>query len=408
MQSQSENTNVPSEESSLISTIKLMSRIFIYLSYLVGATVLCFIGMEIVSCFLLYVKGSPADVIDERAFSSVYSDLEEAKDYYKELTNLRVRFNSSRGMVYSPYEIWHNRDFAGKYINIKDGKRIPLHNPCVSYKSKKIFFFGGSTMWGDGVPDSHTIPSLVAKELANNPTQKLDYCVTNYAERAYCLYQEFIRLTKILEKGEKPDIAIFLDGLNEGGTAFQSGRAGLHYDVAEITERLGRMSGANLVSLRWLLRSTNTCQVAGAIKNSLFTQPKKQSLAIKQQKILAHEVCDSYQVTKLHIELLARKYGFKTLFIWQPYLSPQLKRVSKEENLVLLKGTYQKCLEFIKLVYSEMQQRIETLSIRGVHDLSRVFIDNEKTLYVDPMHLGPEGNSFIAREITRLIMEMDG
>ncbi len=28
-------------------------------------------------------------------------------------------------------------------------------------------------MWGDGVPDSHTIPSLVAKELANNPVRSL-------------------------------------------------------------------------------------------------------------------------------------------------------------------------------------------------------------------------------------------
>jgi len=47
--------------------------------------------------------------------------------------------------------------------------------------------------------------------------------------------------------------------------------------------------------------------VAEAIKNSLFPQPKKQSLAIKQQKILAHAVCDSHQITKLHIELLPPK-----------------------------------------------------------------------------------------------------
>lgn len=260
-------------------------------------------------------------------------------------------------------------------------------------------------MWGDGVPDSHTIPSLVAKELSNN--QKLDYCVTNYAERAYCLYQEFIRLTKILEEGEIPDIAIFLDGLNEGAAAYQSGRAGLHYDVAEISERLA-MRGGNLVSLRWFLRSTNTCKVAGAIKNSLFPNPEKQSLVIKQPEILAQAVCDSYQITKLHIELLAKEYGFKTLFIWQPYLSPQLKQVSKEENLILLKGTYQECLEFIQLVYSEMQQRIETLSIGGVHDLSKILIGNEQTLFVDPMHLGPEGNSLIAQEVIRLIMEMEG
>ncbi len=204
-----------------------------------------------------------------------------------------------------------------------------------------------------------------------------------------------------------PDIAIFLDGLNEGATAYQSGRAGLHYDVAEISERLA-MGGSNLVSLRWFLRSTNTYQVAGAIKNSLFPKLKKQSLVIKQQKVLAHAVCDSYQTTKRHIEMLAREYGFKTVFIWQPYLAPNLKEISDEEDRILLKGTYQECIDFIKLVYSEMQQRIETLSMGGIHDLSRVFISNEKTLYVDPMHLGPEGNSLIAQEVIRLIMEMEG
>ncbi len=140
MQSQSGKTNILSEESRVISTIKLMGQIFIYIAYLVGATALCLIGIEIVSCLLFYAKGSPADVIDERAFSSVYSDLEEAKGYYKELTNLRVRFNSSRGMVYSPYEIWRNRDFAGKYINIKDGKRITLHNRFISVQTQKDFF----------------------------------------------------------------------------------------------------------------------------------------------------------------------------------------------------------------------------------------------------------------------------
>lgn len=54
-----------------------------------------------------------------------------------------------------------------------------------------------------------------------------------------------------------------------------------------------------------------------------------------------------------------------------------------------------------------MRQSIEMHAIQDAHDLSKVFRGNEKTLYVDPMHLGPEGNSLMAQEFIRLIMEME-
>ncbi len=80
-------------------------------------------------------------------------------------------------------------------------------------KEKKIFFLGGSTMFGAGASsDSKTIPSLVSSYLNNNINSKFNYKCYNYAYLNYDISDELIILNKI---SEHANIIVSLNGYNE-------------------------------------------------------------------------------------------------------------------------------------------------------------------------------------------------
>ena len=64
---------------------------------------------------------------------------------------------------YFDYYGWRRSDFNGETINIKDGLRRTTQSKNIK-DEYILWFFGGSTMWGTGVNDENTLPSLVAKE----------------------------------------------------------------------------------------------------------------------------------------------------------------------------------------------------------------------------------------------------
>ena len=74
--------------------------------------------------------------------------------------------------------------------------------------NKDIWVFGGSAVWGTGVDDENTIPSLIEK-LTNIST-------LNLGETGYNTTQELNLLLKELVK-HKPKKIIFYDGVNDVG-----------------------------------------------------------------------------------------------------------------------------------------------------------------------------------------------
>src|SRR5688572_9445706 len=62
---------------------------------------------------------------------------------------------------YSPYVLWHTRPFAGNLINVDTNGIRKTNNSNCGENSYRIYTFGGSTMWGYGVPDNFTIASYI-------------------------------------------------------------------------------------------------------------------------------------------------------------------------------------------------------------------------------------------------------
>ena len=100
-------------------------------------------------------------------------------------------------------------------------RRTPGENDAAE-QAIRILCFGGSTMMGMGARDEHTIPALLACRL-----EALGHrvSVTNFGQLGHNSTQESITLQQLLKSGERIDIAVFYDGINEMACAEQTGRA---------------------------------------------------------------------------------------------------------------------------------------------------------------------------------------
>src|SRR5260370_19103000 len=77
-------------------------------------------------------------------------------------------------------------------------------------------------MMGMGARDDQTSPAVLARRLTERGHR---VSITNYGQLGHNSTQEVITLQQLLKSGERLDIALFYDGINEMACAEQTGRA---------------------------------------------------------------------------------------------------------------------------------------------------------------------------------------
>jgi lysophospholipase L1-like esterase len=107
----------------------------------------------------------------------------------------------------------------GRYITSDEGIRRTWQPEVPDgVEPVEVWFFGGSTTWGEGQRDLHTMPSEVARIAADHG---LYLRAVNMGERGYNAFQEFLLLSQRLDELGPPDLAVFFDGHNEWGTRLE-------------------------------------------------------------------------------------------------------------------------------------------------------------------------------------------
>ena len=130
-----------------------------------------------------------------------------------------------RGFRWHPYVYWRRPAYDTPTVHVsKEGIRRTVQ-PYGPDAKTRIFLFGGSTMWGTGVRDEHTIASLFAQRLAQLGWS--DFHVVNYGESAYVATQSLLTLLLELRAGNIPDIVVFYEGINEVASSHVMQRAGI-------------------------------------------------------------------------------------------------------------------------------------------------------------------------------------
>jgi hypothetical protein len=119
----------------------------------------------------------------------------------------------SDSVIYPPFVMWAMDGSArGATLNVERRRRRTTAPPAGLGPCKKVFFLGGSTMFGHGAADDETIPSYVVKHAAQDGV-----CVaaTNLGMPMYVSFQELIRLEEVLVEGDAPNVVVFCDGWND-------------------------------------------------------------------------------------------------------------------------------------------------------------------------------------------------
>jgi hypothetical protein len=326
------------------------------------------------------VLASTEAAVDSRARLPNYANVTWATQHYRELGQLKSDYKSFIG--------WRLKPFRGETINIggRYAQRQTINDG--KDKSKKVYFFGGSTMWGIGARDDGTIPSEFAAAAG--------FWSENFGEDAYTAHQGLMLLVQLLQDGHRPDIVVFYDGVNDVEAKCRLELTPNSHALEAIIDR--RLSDTGLPATTFSHYFAPLWLVATQIKSKLIP-------AVAPAKAVAHYDCDSRpeKATKIAENLVAdwqmakhlvESYGGRFIGILQPVLYFSQTRVDH-----LLASDPDLRAQF-QAVYPLVERRMAEDG--RFHNLVRA-LDVDEYVYVDFCHLSPNGNRLIAAQIAKLI-----
>jgi hypothetical protein len=318
---------------------------------------------------------------------SIYENQPWAARYWREWKE------TINNLQYQSYVIWRRAPYAGETINVDaDGIRKTTYSSCDA-GAYSIWIFGNSSLWGTGVPDWDTIPSLLAKKYSDAGRKA---CVKNFGEKGWVSTQELIQLMLSLKQDQqKPDLVIFYDGVTDSYLPYQSGVSDAHFNFLQ-TKREFESLGNNGASLEYLKR-TNTYRTLMELRSILVGSSAgrdRAHLTAEELSSMAQTTYQNYVKNMRIANLLAKEYGFRCVFFWQPTLLAGHKPLTKDE---------------MRLRHSEVSDHpggdalveatynlFENYRNDNFFDLADAFDKDPDAHFVDFSHLGPAGNQIIA------------
>jgi hypothetical protein len=226
----------------------------------------------------------------------------------------------SRPYIFEDFTLFKEQPYRGRYVNVdKNGFRISKNQgiwPPDKEKNFLIFIFGGSSAFGYGVSDSETVASFLQERLSKVGLKRSPV-VYNFGRGHYYSTQERILFEKLLVEGYVPDMALFLDGLNEffyyndNGTALSSSFEKLL--LGDIGELFLKELRRRFVVLRYLR------DMRKRIKR-LFTRnadlQRRERGTPDPARLM--NIIERYIVNKRMIEACGTILGVQTVFVWEP------------------------------------------------------------------------------------------
>lgn len=338
-------------------------------------------GMLVLNNWLLTVTGANdllRGSLDYRELH-FYDDgqpVPTAPEFWAEQAQTRVRW--------SPYTYWLMAEFHGQFINIgADGIRATANYG----EGSRIYFFGGSTMWGEGARDNYTIPSHVARLFneAGNPQT-----IVNYGESGFVSSQDLIWFQLQLLRGNIPETAIFYQGFNDVLSAWG-------YDIVGVT--LQEEMRLNDSEAGRMLRSN--------LPVFLLPDFSLDSLDMSEAAVVPESpeaIAERWLANRAMIETLAEAYGVEVLFVWQPAI--MFKDTLSESEQAIYERTENERQGLFAL-YTEVDAivRPRVAGMENVIVLSDLFADEADTIFHDLVHITEIGNARVAEALLPYLQE---
>ena len=151
-------------------------------------------------------RGDLQSSVEPTADSFARRDEPWAAEFDRELTEFQSE------VQYSPFVVQAFYPYDGEYVTTSSTERRSYRQRLQDENPLQIAFLGGSTMFGIGQRDDHTIPSEFAR-IAEKEGLAVE--VHNYGFPRWVLWQEYQYLERVLAAGTDIDLVVFYDGFNE-------------------------------------------------------------------------------------------------------------------------------------------------------------------------------------------------
>ncbi len=372
------------------------SRYYRNISVIVMNVILLLVGLNVCAWIILEVKQSV-----NKQSSTPY----KYRGYAKPLETVYPNFTPDQidrickdtrrlYMQYEPFLQHREAPYKSEFINVdRRGFRI-IHDQAQfppDSRHMNIFVFGGSTAFGYGVADSDTIASHLQEYLRGTAGVQAD--VYNFGRAHYASTQEKMLFEQFLLAGHVPNIAVFIDGLNEF----------VHYDgslaftyVLEKFFASGDIPPERKIMLR--LPIIRLLVPERAYRLSLW-EPLPDSGQAGENGPTAlnlSKAIDRYLANKDRIEKLARDFGVKTLFVWQP-----VPVYNYDMTHHLFAGyDYEASYPQVKAGYMMAAKRLKDSASGGNFLwIAEMQTELKEPLYVSAFHYGPKMSALIAQSI---------
>ena len=320
-----------------------------------------------------------------------------------------------RDEMYRPYVVWSRKPFDGELIHIDaEGHRTTYHNSTRD-DALQIWLLGGSVLWGQGVPDTETIPSFLAEIM--NEQLGIDTRVWNLGEIGYVSTQEIVELIRQLQIRRRPDFVIFLDGVNDApAAALWPDVPGTHMSYYKIRDRFEMPARRGVHPWLAVFRSSGFVRLADYLRQKLglsglrpsplWSLPTNAAQISERGEQAARVWLKNYHLT----DALGQSYDFVPLYFLQPSLFVGEKPLHPAEQELRVSESENEAKKVSMDVYDVMRRAVRdslaaSPSLEGVYDISDLFAQTREPLYVDYVHMAGKGNKMLAAELARILAD---
>jgi hypothetical protein len=300
--------------------------------------------------------------------------------------------------TYEPFTQFTEAPFSGKFVNVDPRGFRPIGNqmPWPPRGGElTVFVFGGSTTFGYGVPDDLTIPARLQEQLVSD--YGISASVYNFGRGSYFSVQERLLFEKLLLSGFIPDMAVFIDGLND----------------------LVLLEPARTKDLRKFMEEAEAPFIRKAIKElplmkalAAFFPPQGfdetnlakafQATPPDQHAKMLRGVVDRYLSNKRITEGVAKAYNVTPVFVWQPVPVYKYNRQYCVFGGFDCEGSF----PALKPGYELMARTVQTDTMGADFIWAADLQQNLRhPLYVDAVHYSGEMTSIIAKYILDTIKD---
>ncbi len=288
-------------------------------------------------------------------------------------------------------------DFSGRYVNIVDGFRLTTHAPAIA--DRRVLLFGGSTLFGQEVPDRYTIASYLQRMLNDAGVR---WQVRNFGLPGMNAAQQTLVLKRVSLRGG--DIVVYYHGVNDIYYLVFGGYPDGWVGGIPTFRPVQKLSALHKWLHAWHERLKDysyTAQVALDIYQR--GRPNTVTDVAELARVLTHTEA-SFRSAVVEAAALSKAAGATFVHFLQPTAFANAALTPYEQ--AILKNPLQTA-PGLELAFHEGYPRLQRVSTelarKGIafHDISDALDDRPagSEIFLDFCHVNHEGNRLVAQRM---------